>query len=175
MTYIPPDEVASPQRHWHHIKVLDDKGEGESALALGLWDRKGVLAVRWNGEGDNPIGNPQSRGLPIWFILPDEYCEAVINVLPAQDRALVRNYVLTPRERRAIALTVAQGRFTDPVKALENVAAELGEDYETVSALIESLEKRHMLYKDIDPPRNVAAGEPFKGPTGVRYVKGPDA
>lgn len=175
VTYIPPDQVTSPQRHWQRIKVLDDKGEGESALALGRWDNKGVLAVRWNGEGDNPTGNPQSRGLPIWFILPDEYCEAIINILPEQTRAFVRNYILTPRERKAIELAVAQGRFTDHVKALEKVAAELGEDDETVRDLIDSLVKRHTLRMDTDPTRNVGEGASFTGPTGGWYVKGPDA
>lgn len=175
MSYISPDEVTSPQRHWQRIKVLYDDGEGESALALGRWDSKGVLAVRWNGEGNNPIGNPQSRGLPTWFILPDKYCEAIINILPEQTRAFVRNYILTPRERKAIELAVAQGRFTDHVKALEKVAADLGEDIDTVCALIDSLEKRHTLHMDTDPARNVGEGGPLKELTGGWYVKGPDA
>ena len=174
MTYIPPDEVASPQRHFLRIKVLDDEGEGKSALALGRWDNKGVLAVRWNGKGDNPIGNPQSRGLPTWFILPDEYCEAIIEILPDQTRQFVRSYILTPRERKVIELAVAQGRFNDPAKAVENVAAELGEDLKIVRDLIDSLEKRHTLHMRADPARNLLAGEAYKGPTVGWYVKGPD-
>lgn len=34
--------------------------------------------MRWNGDEENPIGNPQSRGLATWFILPEKYIEAVL-------------------------------------------------------------------------------------------------
>jgi len=175
MTYIPPEEVTSPQRHWHLIKVLNDKGEGDSALALGRWDNKGVLAVRWNGGGDTPVGNPQSRGLPTWFILPDEYSEAVISILREETREFVRPYILTPREREVIKLAVTQGRFTDHVKALQNLAAELGEKDETIFAVVASLVQRHTLHMDTDPARNIAAGGAATGTTGGWYVAGPDA
>ena len=29
-----------------------------------------MLAMRWNGNKENPLGNPQSRGLSTWFIVP---------------------------------------------------------------------------------------------------------
>ena len=174
MAYIPPNEVTSPQRHWQCIQVLNDNGEGESALALGRWDNKGVLAVRWNGVGNAIIGNPQSRGLATWFILPDDYCEAVIGTLPEHAQAIVRSYILNPRERRAIELIVREGEFIEnPIEAIQNVAAQLGEAYETVRDLISSLEKRHMLRMQMDPPRIVGA-EPPRTLIG-RYVKGPDA
>ena len=34
--------------------------------------------MRWNGNRENPIGNPQSRGLPTWFIVPDEHARQII-------------------------------------------------------------------------------------------------
>ena len=42
-----------------------------------------VLAMRWNGTDDNVIGNPQSRGLPTWFIVPREFRLAVLDELSA--------------------------------------------------------------------------------------------
>ena len=52
------------------ISVLRDDGPAEPAFAVGEWDGEPVIGVRWNGDEENPIGNPQSRGLPTWFILP---------------------------------------------------------------------------------------------------------
>src|ERR1700694_4205477 len=70
--YIQPSDVQSPRRHWSLIHVLFDGGPNESSLAIGRWDNKPVLAMRWNGNEDSPLGNPQSRGLPTWFIVPDQ-------------------------------------------------------------------------------------------------------
>ena len=49
-----------------------------SSLAIGRWDNKPVLAMRWNGGKDSPIGNPQSRGLPTWFIVPDQHVRQIL-------------------------------------------------------------------------------------------------
>ncbi len=72
-TYIKPSDVQSPKRHWSLIHVLFDLGEGGSSLAIGRWDNKPVLAMRWNGNSESPLGNPQSRGLPTWFVVPDQH------------------------------------------------------------------------------------------------------
>ena len=66
IVHIPPNGVLSPKRNWVLVTVLIDEGEGDVALALGRWDGGPVLAIRWNGTSDHPIGNPQSRGLPTW-------------------------------------------------------------------------------------------------------------
>ena len=46
------------------------------SAAEGPWDNGGlwrdVLAVRWNGSEAAEIGNPQSRGVATWFIVPNE-------------------------------------------------------------------------------------------------------
>jgi hypothetical protein len=69
--YISPTEVISPKKSWSLITVLVDGGPGEGALALGRWDNKPVLAMRWNGDNDdNPIGNPQSRGCRLGSLFP---------------------------------------------------------------------------------------------------------
>jgi hypothetical protein len=97
-THIPPSDVISPKNHWALIAVVDDGGPGKIAVALGKWDHAPVLAMRWNGDGaKNPIGNPQSRGLPTWFVLPaGEYTEAVIRLLHPDKQTLVRNFILAP-------------------------------------------------------------------------------
>lgn len=92
--YIPPSEVVSPRRQWSFISVLDDPEKpGECVLALGRWENEPVLAMRWNGREDNPIGNPQSRGLPTWFIMPARYSKALVGTLSAEKQALVKNFL----------------------------------------------------------------------------------
>ena len=76
--YIKPDEVNSPRNKWSLITVLDEGEAGTSALALGRWDGRLVLAMRWNGRDENPSGNPQSRGLPTWFVVEEKWYEAIL-------------------------------------------------------------------------------------------------
>ena len=54
-----------------------DTGEGGWALASLVWDGKPSLALRWNGDDDNRLGNPQSRGIPTWFVLPDDVAPVI--------------------------------------------------------------------------------------------------
>jgi hypothetical protein len=65
------------------VAVLYDRGKRQAAVAIGRWDGEPVLAMRWNGTDDNVIGNPQSRGLPTWFIVPREFRLAVLDELSA--------------------------------------------------------------------------------------------
>jgi hypothetical protein len=81
-TYIKPTDVLSPKRHWVLVHVLFDGGEEGSSLAIGRWDDKPVLAMRWNGHKESPMGNPQSRGLPTWFVVPEEHRRAVFENEP---------------------------------------------------------------------------------------------
>ena len=95
--YVAPGDVRSPKRRWTLLEVVHDRGEGHAAVALGYFDGKRKVAVRWNGRGeDNPIGNPQSRGLATWFILPTELHLAVLRevlkLAPSGKRALVRSF-----------------------------------------------------------------------------------
>lgn len=81
-----PSDVHSPKRLWSLVHVLFDGGVGRpdnpsgSSLAIGLWDSKPVLAMRWNGNEDNPIGNPQSRGLPTWFVVPEQHWKQILEI-----------------------------------------------------------------------------------------------
>jgi hypothetical protein len=75
MNYMRPEMVRSPKNMLSGLNVLLDKGEGEWSLAEVIWEKKERLAVRWNGsfdEKNHGVGTPQSRGLPMWFILPDD-------------------------------------------------------------------------------------------------------
>ena len=86
--YTKPGEVLSPKRRWQLFSVLFDGGPGgvedsnysSVSLAIGRWDDRSVLAMRWNGNEANRNGNPQSRGLPTWFIVPDQYAQAILEV-----------------------------------------------------------------------------------------------
>jgi hypothetical protein len=88
-----PTQVISPKLHWQLIDVLYDGGAGNPAVAIGRWDGKVVVAMRWNGTGkDNPIGNPQSRGLSTWFVMPDEFAELILSKTPKEKRAVAKNF-----------------------------------------------------------------------------------
>jgi hypothetical protein len=75
MSYMKPEMVRSPKARLSELKVLKDTEEDGWSLAEVIWDKKKCLAVRWNGSFDDKnhsVGTPQSRGLPMWFILPDD-------------------------------------------------------------------------------------------------------
>jgi hypothetical protein len=80
--YIGPSDVHAPRRHWSLIHVIFEGGPSESSLAIGRWDNKPVLAMRWNGAEGSPLGNPQSRGLPTWFIVPKQYWKQILESEP---------------------------------------------------------------------------------------------
>lgn len=81
-SYIRPSEVQSPKRQWSLIHVLFDGGPDESSLAIGRWEGEPVLAMRWNGNAKSPLGSPQSRGLPTWFVVPRQYWRQILETEP---------------------------------------------------------------------------------------------
>src|SRR5260221_2850142 len=107
MGYQDPRLVKSPKGAVSHLRVLYDGGEqtatnqeweGWSVAEL-EWYEEPVLACRWNGSTENEdvsaIGNPQSRGLPTWFMIPkplQEVIRAQLKNVPDGDeeRALTR-------------------------------------------------------------------------------------
>ncbi len=95
MSPIRPADVRSPKAHWQLIEVLLDRGPGDCAYALGEWDGERRIGFRWNGDNNNPIGNPQSRGLPTWTMLDPKLHDAVISVLPADKQSLARRFLGT--------------------------------------------------------------------------------
>ncbi len=95
MAHVRADEVRSPKQHWQLIEVLLDRGERDCAYALGEWDGERRIGFRWNGSDENPIGNPQSRGLPTYTMLDRALHEAVIALLPDDKKAFVRRFLGT--------------------------------------------------------------------------------
>ena len=93
MAYQNPRHVDAPRRRWRLIDVLHNDGDGGAALAIGEWDGDKVLAARWNGsDQEDGIGNPQSRGIPTWFVLPGWLNESVLRsaVVPRSKVRLAR-------------------------------------------------------------------------------------
>jgi len=101
--YITPDQVTSPRRNWRLIRVLEDGAQADSfgnrvAVSIGTWDNHPALGMRWNGRKGRRIGNPQSRGLPTWFIIPKRLHEAVIETLSKDNQVLVRMLLKDPKQ-----------------------------------------------------------------------------
>ena len=96
--YILPGDVNSPKKHWVLNQVLYDEGSLGISLAIGHWNREAKIAMRWNGNNDHRIGNPQSSGHPTWFILPSGlYAESVIAALPKDKQIIARNFLITEK------------------------------------------------------------------------------
>ena len=91
-TYVPPDSVVAPKKHFTLVSVLDDNGPGNDALALCLWngEPEPYLALRTNGTDTNPLGNPQSRGMATWFRMPHRMTEALLSTLPKEKQEQAR-------------------------------------------------------------------------------------
>ena len=93
MRYVQPQDVLSPKSHWHMFEVILDRGPGKGAYALGTWDGERRVGFRWNGSSENAIGNPQSRGLPTWIMLDEALHSAVVDLVPADRRPIVKAYL----------------------------------------------------------------------------------
>jgi len=92
--YITPDNVTSPRRNWSLTHVLEDGAKADSygnrvAIAIGKWNGSPALGMRWNGSKGKPIGSPQSRGLPTWFIVPRRLEDAMIRTLSSDNQRMV--------------------------------------------------------------------------------------
>jgi hypothetical protein len=81
LAYIPPGDVVSPKARLQLLKVLIDAGADAPAYALANWDGNPCIVFRWNGNDEQPIGIPQSRGLPTWVVLDGKLNASVIDVL----------------------------------------------------------------------------------------------
>ena len=74
MAYVDPATVVSPKQIIKRVDVLYNTGQGRGSWSVArlIWDGEEKLGIRWNGDEDSAMGNPQSRGLPTWFVVPDE-------------------------------------------------------------------------------------------------------
>lgn len=78
MAYVRPEDVLSPKnRVGAVLEVIHDPQECGMSVARIRWDGEEVIATRWNGNDEQPLGNPVSRGRPTWFIV-DGYAAASV-------------------------------------------------------------------------------------------------
>ena len=82
MSYIHPKMVLSPTAILSDLEVVFDGGENQWSVAKFKWNGQAVVGIRWNGGSADPrfpgMGNPQSRGVPTWFILPEPVADVVL-------------------------------------------------------------------------------------------------
>jgi len=86
MAYIDPQHVDSPKSFVSDLMPVYDGGEWESSVALLKWEGEDRVAMRWNGGTENQSqkptpGNPQSRGLPTWFVVDPIFDVAILQTL----------------------------------------------------------------------------------------------
>jgi hypothetical protein len=122
--YTDPHDVTSPRISISNLHPVCDRGEWEFSVALLDWDHKPRVGVRWNGGTDadtkNPSpGNPQSRGLPTWFVLPEEFSPATLQALldaglvggGTIDKANAEKWIREELDRIQVAPSVAGNKF----------------------------------------------------------------
>ena len=148
MAYVKPGDVHAPKQHWQLFHVLFDGGAEDNpkalenttvSLAIGRWDDHPVLAMRWNGTSDNPIGHPQSRGLPTWFILPDQHVQSILSAFAFSNSklAFVRDFL---ELRRVYFWTRCRTRGCDNFGELVLVSYR----YEELPERLEELERNEL-------------------------------
>ena len=84
-SYKNPKFINSPKGMVEVVEVIyDGKDDPAYSLAIIKWENIYKLGIRWNiaysewddyrkqNGQDECIGNPQSRGIPTWFVLPDD-------------------------------------------------------------------------------------------------------
>jgi hypothetical protein len=78
--YHDPKTVSSPKAKVSSVEIVFDKGPVELSWSVARlkWEGSPAIGIRWNGDSNNSIGMPQSRGNPAWFIVPGELEEAVL-------------------------------------------------------------------------------------------------
>jgi len=121
VSYIDPQIVLSPKNRVRSVDVLYNDGPGSWSVARleydGMPDR---IGIRWNGSEDEPgIGNPQSRGKPTWFVVPDELSSLVREVAEqlsnSQEGGLLAGYreMAADQQRESEAQEWSEGLIGD--------------------------------------------------------------
>jgi hypothetical protein len=79
MPYCDPKTVQGPKKYVSNVRVVYDGGQDHASVAQLDWEGEPGVAIRWNGNADEqPLGNPQSHGNPVWFLVPKEFEDAVL-------------------------------------------------------------------------------------------------
>lgn len=113
--FVDPTTVLSPKGSVANLRVLRNTGAGGYAVASMTWDGEPRLGIRWNGGSGNPIGNPQSRGIATWFVLPPELSAAVRAAIGASGGALDLNTPITRVRVRPLPIRIRKGEHEQPM------------------------------------------------------------
>ena len=121
MGYIDPQTVLSPRNRVGSVDILYNDGPGSWSVARLEYDEvPDRIGIRWNGsEEEAGIGNPQSRGRPTWFVVPDELSALVREVAEqlsnSQEGGLLAGYrdMAADRQREAEAQAWSEGLIAD--------------------------------------------------------------
>ena len=120
MSYVDPRTVISPRRFVGSVEVLYDDGPGSWSVALLDYQSREHVGIRWNGSDDEPgVGAPQSRAVPVWFIVPTELEQLVREKAEAlasgQNGSLASLYrdMASDREREKEAEEWSEGLIAD--------------------------------------------------------------
>jgi hypothetical protein len=104
---INPKTVLSPRASLKNLEVIWDGGawkdgdpwSGWSAAKM-IWEDHPRVGIRWNGDPGTPgVGNPQSRGLATWTIVPRPLAGAVVDAIEQHRRGNSNAEPLPPRQR----------------------------------------------------------------------------
>jgi hypothetical protein len=85
-----PATVMSPKASVSDLRVVWDGGvwrdedplfSGWSCAMLSWEGEPNCVGLRWNGGEGQPAGMPQSRGIPVWYVLPRPLGEVVLNAM----------------------------------------------------------------------------------------------
>jgi hypothetical protein len=79
MAYVEPATVLAPKAKVRSVEILYNSGPGGWSVASIDWEGSEAIGIRWNGDANSTIGNPQSRGNATWFILPDQLKEVILS------------------------------------------------------------------------------------------------
>jgi len=119
MAYVEPARVVAPRSSIRAVDVLYNTGPGGWAVARLNWENEERLGIRWNGAEGPGVGNPQSRAVPTWFVLPDELTAVVLQRVEelslAQQGGLLERYreMAGDAEREAEARAWSEGLISD--------------------------------------------------------------
>jgi hypothetical protein len=101
------------------VEIILDPGENRMSVARILWDEREVIATRWNGNNEQPLGNPVSRGHATWFVV-DDYAAAKVEEAARKEaesspNSLVARYreMANDREREREAEEWSEGLIGD--------------------------------------------------------------
>jgi hypothetical protein len=119
MAYVEPATVVAPRTSVRSVDVLYNTKSGGWSVARLNWEGEERLGIRWNGTEGPGVGNPQSRAVPTWFVLPDELTAVVLQRVEelslAQQGGLVEGYREMARDtdRESEAHAWSEGLISD--------------------------------------------------------------